>query len=140
MVQDLEDPVHAGGLGGRAVGRHGHEVELEREPDVPGQVRHHHEGPLQHPDEQEVAPGVVGRDGLAQLADLGPDLLGGDQDALDVRLEIRHVSEQCRNRPLNARLRDHDCDWAFHSDSPLATSSAAWTRGKFGKDEHTPSL
>src|SRR5919201_6452424 len=114
MVEVLEDPDHARGLGGRAVRRHRHEVELERQPDVSRQVRHHHECPLQHPDQQEVASRVVGRDGLAELPDLGLNLLRGDEDALDVRLEIRHVSEQCRNGQLSARVGDHGCHRAFH--------------------------
>src|SRR5205085_1331627 len=40
VVEVLQDPDHARGLGGRPVGRHGHEVELHRQLDVPGQVGH----------------------------------------------------------------------------------------------------
>ena len=53
VIEVLEDPHHAGGLRGGAVGRHRHEVELERQADVAGQVRHDHERALQHADQQQ---------------------------------------------------------------------------------------
>ena len=82
----LEDADHARGLGGRAGGRHGHEVELVGHGQVPGQVGHEDEGALEHPDQQHVAPGVVLGDLGGQIANLGLDLVLGEQHRLDVVL------------------------------------------------------
>ncbi len=102
VVEVLEDAHDARGLRGRAVGGDGHEVELERQPDVPREVGHHHEGALEDPDEQQLAAGVVGRDALAHLPQLALDLLGGDQDAVDVGFVGLHVSRQCRDGSAGA--------------------------------------
>ena len=44
------------------------------------EVGHHHERALEDPDQEQVAPGVVGGDPLAQLASLSWISLVGDQD------------------------------------------------------------
>ena len=54
VVEVLEDAHDARGLRRRAVGRHRHEVELQRQLDVAGQVGHHDERTLEHADEQQV--------------------------------------------------------------------------------------
>src|SRR5918996_736992 len=99
VVEVLQDANHAGGLGGRPVRRDRHEVEPERQADVPGQVRHHHEGAFQHAHEEEILAAVVLGDPVAELADLGLDLVAGDQDPVDVLLELGHVAEKCIGRP-----------------------------------------
>ena len=64
-------------FGGAPVGRHGHEVELHRQVDAPGQVAHEQEGALQDPDEQRRPVGVVGRDLLAERGDPALELVLG---------------------------------------------------------------
>ena len=73
-VEVLDDADDAGGAGRGAVGRDGHEVDLDRQANGPGQVGHEHEGPLQHADEQR-GRGVVGGDLVTQLGDPRLDLL-----------------------------------------------------------------
>ena len=50
VLQDAHDPAR---LGRGAVGRDRHEVELERQRDVPGEIGHHDERALEHADEQQ---------------------------------------------------------------------------------------
>ena len=70
-VEVLHDAHHTARLGGAAVGRDGHEVELDRQLDLPGQVGHEHERTLEHADQQRGAALVVIGDLLAELADAG---------------------------------------------------------------------
>ena len=51
-VEVLDDAHHARGLGGAAVGGHGHEVDVDGQVDGPAQVAHEEHGPLEHGDEQ----------------------------------------------------------------------------------------
>ena len=102
MVEVLEDPNDAGGLGRRAVGRHRHEIELEREPDVPREIGHHDERSLEDPDEQEMPAFVVPRDLLAHLDELALDLVRLDQDVLDVVGVGLHRSRESTPRPRRA--------------------------------------
>ena len=71
-----------GGLRRGPVGRHRHEVQLDREPDVAREVGHHDEGALQHADQQQVASLVVLGDLIPELAD----------HLLDLRLRDEHRS------------------------------------------------
>ena len=61
-VEVLEDPHDAAGVGRRAVGRHGHEVDLARDLDVAHEVGQEEDGALEHADQQQVAAGVVAGD------------------------------------------------------------------------------
>ena len=70
-VEVLHDADDAGRPGGVAVGRHRHEVELERQVDGPGEVGHEHERALEHADEQRRPAGVVRGDLRAELGDAG---------------------------------------------------------------------
>ena len=60
-VEVLEDAHHAAGLGGRAVGRDGHEVDLAAGLEVAHQVGQEQERALEHADQQQVLAGVVAR-------------------------------------------------------------------------------
>src|SRR4051794_7007845 len=79
-VEILEDPHDAGGVGGRAVARDGHEVDLARDVEVAHEVREEEHRALEHADEQEVAPCVVGADLVPELADAPGELIGLDED------------------------------------------------------------
>ena len=79
-VEVFDDPHHAAGSGGAAVRRHGHEVELHRQLDGPGQIGHEHEGALQHPHQQGSLASVVGGDSGAEVGDAGRQLVVGYQD------------------------------------------------------------
>ena len=68
-VEVLDDAHDAARLRGAPVGRHRHEVELDREVDAPGEVGHEHDRTLQHADQQRAAPGVVRGDLGAELRD-----------------------------------------------------------------------
>src|SRR3954465_177255 len=59
VVEVLEDPHDARGMGRRAVGGDVHEVEHQRQADAPGEIGHQHERALQDADEQELPPAVV---------------------------------------------------------------------------------
>ena len=83
-VEVLDDPHDAARARRRAVRRHRHEVELDREVDRPREVAHEHERALEHADEQRRAPGVVGRDLLAELGDAAAQLVLADHDRTDV--------------------------------------------------------
>src|SRR5206468_3038255 len=43
-----------------------------------------------HPDQQEVAATIVLADRLSDLGDLGLDLFLGDEDVLDILVQLRH--------------------------------------------------
>ena len=64
----------------RAVGRHGHEVDLVGDRDGAHQVAQEDERALQHGDEERRPPLVVRRDLPPELRDAVVQLLGGDQD------------------------------------------------------------
>src|SRR3990170_1688865 len=90
VVQVLQDPDDARGLRRGSVRRDGHEVHLDRQPHVAREIGHHHEGALQHADEQEVAALVVLGDLVSEVPEHPLDLLLGDHHALDVTLEHGH--------------------------------------------------
>src|SRR6266849_6366699 len=69
-VEVLQDPHDAGGPGGGAVAGHGHEVELERQADLPGQVTHKNEGALEDTDQEQVTTPVILGDALGHVPDL----------------------------------------------------------------------
>ena len=79
-VEVLEDAHHAGRIGGRAVARHGHEVEGHGTLDAPRQVGHEEHGALEHADEQELLALVVARDLGGDLVDAAGQLLAADED------------------------------------------------------------
>src|SRR4051812_35124428 len=79
-VEVLDDADDTAGLGGAAVGRHGHEVELDGQINGAGEIAHEHEGALEHTDEQRRPPGVVGRDLAPQFLNALLELLLGDHD------------------------------------------------------------
>src|SRR5205823_2079421 len=87
-VEVLEDPHDAGRVGGGAVARDRHEVDLAGHADLAHQVGHEEDGALQHADEQEVASLVVGRDLPAELADPLVQAVLVDQDLADRSLEL----------------------------------------------------
>ena len=58
-----------------AVGRHRHEVDLDRQVDGPGQVGHEHVRALEHADQQRRPAGVVGGDLLARARRPGAELV-----------------------------------------------------------------
>src|SRR3954471_10508015 len=91
VIEVLEDAHDAGGLGGRAVGRDRHEVELQRQVDVPREIGHHDERALQDTDEEQAPVAVVDRDLRAHLGELRLDLGLGDEDRLDVVGEGIHA-------------------------------------------------
>src|SRR6266568_2228812 len=68
-VEILEDAHDTRAVGGRAVARDGHEVDLARDGQVPHQVGHEEDGALEHADEQRVATVVESGDLLTQLRD-----------------------------------------------------------------------
>ena len=59
LIQILENSDDARRLRCGAVGRHSHEVELNRNSHVSGKVRHDDERPLQDPDHQELFACIV---------------------------------------------------------------------------------
>ena len=79
-LQVLEDAHHPAGVGGAAVGRDGHEVDLDREIDGAGQVGQEKAGPFEHPDQQRGPAGVVGRDLGAEVANPALEVCLGDHD------------------------------------------------------------
>ena len=82
-VEVLEDAHDAAGVGGRAVGGHGHEVDLARDLDVAHEVGQEEHGALEHADQQQVLARVVARDLGGQLADPVLELVGLDEDLAD---------------------------------------------------------
>src|SRR5256714_2016108 len=86
-VEVLQDADDAGGVGRGAVARDRHEVDLAGDRQVPHQVGHEEHGPLEHPDQQQVAAGVVGGDLIAELRDAVPQALLADQHLGDRALE-----------------------------------------------------
>src|SRR5215207_4224037 len=82
-VEVLEDADDARGLGGRAIGGHGHEVDLARTVDVAHEVGKEEDRPLEHADQQQIALLVVARDLGAQLADPVLELVALDEDLAD---------------------------------------------------------
>ena len=87
-VEVLQDPHDPGRPGGRAVAGDRHEVELERQGDLAGEVAHQDEGALQHADEEQVPVPVVVGDALGELPDLVLDHLLGEQDLRDFRWQL----------------------------------------------------
>src|SRR5437868_182706 len=87
-VQVLEDPDDAGGVGGGAVARDRHEVDLARHRQVPHEIRHEEDGALQDADEQRVAARVEVRDLVTELGDPRLQRLLVDQDLADAALEV----------------------------------------------------
>src|SRR5690606_31591089 len=79
LVEVFEDPHHTRGLGGGAVGGDGHEVELDGDVDLAGQVGHHHERSLEDADDEEFLPPIVVGDLPPHPLECGCDLLGCDQ-------------------------------------------------------------
>ena len=74
-----------GGAGGVAVGRHRHEVDLERQRDGAGQVGHEHGGALEDADQQRSPARVVRGDLGAELRDPGLQRGGVDHHLAQVR-------------------------------------------------------
>ena len=87
-VEVLHDAHHTAGLGGAAVGRHRHEVELDRQVDVAGQVGHEHQRALEHADQQRGTALVVAGDLLAELGEALVEHLLGDDDLTEVRVGV----------------------------------------------------
>jgi hypothetical protein len=65
-------------------------VAEQRQGDLPGEVAHQDERPLEHADEEQVPVAVVVGDAFCQLPDLVPDHLLGEQDLPDFRRQL-HV-------------------------------------------------
>ena len=55
------------------------------------QIRHEHEAALEHSDEQGISARKVGRDLRAELRDTRLELLGGDQDPLDIVMNVVYL-------------------------------------------------
>src|SRR5690606_29083678 len=90
-VEVLDDAHDPGRAGRGAVGRHGHEVDLDRQADGPHEVGEEDEGALEDADEQRRLVRVVEGDLVAELGDAGPDLLLADDDVPQGRvLEVVH--------------------------------------------------
>ena len=118
-VEVLDDAHHAAGVGGAAVGRDGHEVDLDGEVDGAGQVGQEEEGPLEHTDEQRGPAGVVGGDlaspssrtrrwrsasddhDLARWPDPGPEALGTTAPSMRPPTRLGHDA----GRPYRAGRR-----------------------------------
>ena len=88
-------------LGARAVGRDGHPVHRHGHRQRAHEVGHDHDRALEHPDEQQVLAGVVGRDLRRQLVEPGVDLVLGDEHLLEVgsHLASVHVGPPRRRPP-----------------------------------------
>ena len=117
-VEVLQDPHHATGLGRASVGRHGHEVELQRQLDLPGEIGEEYEGALQHPDEQRRSGGVVGCDHPPQLSDPFGDLVDREHDPAQSRVGVPHAHDAGRLGRLSR----------LGSGSPLVTKIAHFSR------------
>ena len=85
-VKVLDDADDAGGLGSRAVGRHRHEVDLDRQVDRPRDVADEVHRTLEDADDQWWIVRVVGGDLRPELSHALLDLLSGEDN----------VSKLCR--------------------------------------------
>jgi len=90
-IEVLEDPHHARGVGGRAVGGDGHEVHLARDLDVAHEVGQKEHRPLEHADQDQVAAVVVARDLDAELPHAVLEVVGLHEDLADRR--VAHVAQ-----------------------------------------------
>ncbi len=82
-VEVLEDPHDPGGLGRRAVGGHGHEVDLDGDLERPHQVREEEHGALEDANEHQIAADIVPRDLGRELADALRQPVLGYEDLAD---------------------------------------------------------
>ena len=96
-VEVLEDPHHAAGVGGRAVGGHGHEVDLARDLDLAHEIGEEEHRALEHADEQQIAVGVLRADLLAQGAHALLEVVGLDEDLAD--LGVAHQARTIGSGP-----------------------------------------
>src|SRR5207302_3767594 len=113
-------------VGRGAVARDRHEVELARDREVPHQVGHEEDGPLEHADQEQVAAGVVGRDLLPELGDASAQALLLDQHLVDGALEraLGHASSRTARTP-----------GASTSPGTATTSSPRTTRGHASRSD-----
>jgi hypothetical protein len=89
-IEVLEDAHYAGRPVRRTVRADCHELHRRRALQRSGQVGHEHGSTLEHADKQHLPVGVVGVDSGGELGDLLPDLVGGDDDRLDVGVQHGH--------------------------------------------------
>jgi hypothetical protein len=107
-VQVLEeaDPAVPAGLGVRPVAGELDEVERVRGGDAPRQVREEDVARLERRDEQRLPVGVVARDLGTELADARRELLRGEVDLTDSRIELQDASfrpYRCARRSMSRR-------------------------------------
>src|SRR5436190_1380420 len=100
-VEVLEDPHHARGVGGRAVGGDGHEVHLARDLDVAHEIRQKEHRSLEHADQHQVAALVVARDLGAELPHAVLEVVGLHEDLADRR--VAHVGQASGCQRPNSR-------------------------------------
>src|SRR5215212_3009845 len=129
-VEVLEDPHDPRGVRRRAVARDRHEVDLAGHGQAPHQIRHEEHRALEHADQQQVAPRVVGRDLAAELRDAVLQPVVVDQYLLDPALELGLAHDpSLRAWMPGASTRPGTAT----TSSPRTTSGHAsrWERGIF---------
>ena len=89
-VEVLDDAHDARGDGAVAITRDGHEVDAERAVDGAHHVSHEDDGTAKNRDEQRVLAGIVLRDLCAHTRDDALDVLLGQDDLADVRMNLLH--------------------------------------------------
>ena len=88
LLEVVGDLYPAGGHGGVLIGADGDEFHVALDLTGPDQIRHEHEGSLQHPQEQRVAVVELLIQDLTQFSDAGLDLFLRHQDLQDVVLHL----------------------------------------------------
>ena len=92
-VEVLHDADDAGRLGARAIGGVRHPVHLDVPGERAGEVGHHHDGTLEDAHEEQVLPVVVLLDCRGEFAYLGLDLVFGEEDSLQVVVDLVGVHQ-----------------------------------------------
>src|SRR4051794_8649719 len=131
----LEDPTDTRGIGGRAIARDRHEVDLARDRQLPHQVGHEQHRALEDADHQQVAAVVVAADVGPQLADSSLKVLGADQGLADSAAghsSVRQVRTATWRVDAASRKSSETATPATQATRPRATTTGTSRRAERG--------
>ena len=118
-----------------AVAAHRHEVDLEREVDVPDEVGEEHRAAAEDRDEHGLPPLVVPGDGAAELLHPAADVLAPEQDARD----LRHRGEPSRrHRGLSDAAMDRR-DQRMNPETACRRRGRRWPAARIHHGAASPS-
>jgi hypothetical protein len=86
--QVFQEPHPSAAAAVALVAGQGEEIEVVRDGQCAGEIRDEDGGRLQRGDEDRLAAGVVGRDGVSKLGDPSPDVVGREIDLADACVQF----------------------------------------------------